>query len=99
MKTECIAFVMLVAVSGLTQVVSVKAAETKDAGGPSLQERATEPISIFTQLQLQNVFIPGTLVTPALTADKPHGLPEPTTAGMRLSGKSRLRLRQIGAHA
>jgi hypothetical protein len=33
---------------------------SKDAGGQSLQEKATDPTSVLTQLQIQNIFTPST---------------------------------------
>ena len=62
--------VAMTATAGLVQVAYAAAADdkdaakktsaSKDAGGRSLQEKATDPTSILTQLQLQNVFVPNT---------------------------------------
>jgi hypothetical protein len=62
MKIKCIVVVMLVVVLGLTQVVNVEAADTNDGGEHhgSLAEKATDPTSVLTQFQLQNIFIPST---------------------------------------
>jgi hypothetical protein len=43
-----------------TKDATTKTSASKDAGGPSMAEKATNPTSILTQLQLQNVFIPST---------------------------------------
>jgi len=52
--------ILIIATAGLVQVAYTDAAETKEGKGQSLQEKATDPTSILTQFQLQNVFIPST---------------------------------------
>ena len=51
---------LLVALLVAADLVQVAYAEDKEGGGASLAEKATDPTSILTQFQLQNVFIPST---------------------------------------
>ena len=43
-----------------TKEPAKETSQTKDTAGRSLQEKATDPTSILTQLQIQNIFIPNT---------------------------------------
>ncbi|MHC5060877.1 MAG: hypothetical protein ACYTFK_07325 [Planctomycetota bacterium] len=69
-KFVAVLLVVMVAISGLVRITYAESADSKDAaketpeaketGGASLQEKATDPTAILTQLQLQNIFIPNT---------------------------------------